>query len=45
MTKPKEELSRSSQAKELVEELNSGKDFSTMAYTYSKGPKALQGGD
>ncbi|TKG02759.1 peptidylprolyl isomerase SurA [Vibrio sp. F13] len=33
------------QAKELVEELNSGKDFSTMAYTYSKGPKALQGGD
>ncbi|MGF1753672.1 peptidylprolyl isomerase SurA [Vibrio makurazakiensis] len=33
------------QATELVEELNSGKDFSTMAYTYSKGPKALQGGD
>ncbi|MEZ8281489.1 peptidylprolyl isomerase SurA [Vibrio splendidus] len=33
------------QAKEVVEELNSGKDFSTMAYTYSKGPKALQGGD
>ncbi|KAB0463345.1 MULTISPECIES: peptidylprolyl isomerase SurA [Vibrio] len=33
------------QAKELVEALNSGKDFSTMAYTYSKGPKALQGGD
>ncbi|MGO2319248.1 MAG: peptidylprolyl isomerase SurA [Vibrio toranzoniae] len=33
------------QAKDLVEALNSGKDFSTMAYTYSKGPKALQGGD
>ncbi|WP_434566587.1 peptidylprolyl isomerase SurA [Vibrio chagasii] len=39
----KEELE--AQAKELVQELNSGKDFSTMAYTYSKGPKALQGGD
>ena len=39
----KEELE--AQAKEVVEELNSGKDFSTMAYTYSKGPKALQGGD
>ena len=39
----KEELE--AQATELVEELNSGKDFSTMAYTYSKGPKALQGGD
>ena len=39
----KEELE--AQAKELVEELNLGKDFSTMAYTYSKGPKALQGGD
>lgn len=39
----KEELE--AQAKELVEELNSGKDFNTMAYTYSKGPKALQGGD
>ena len=33
------------QAKDLVEALNSGKDFTTMAYTYSKGPKALQGGD
>lgn len=41
--KTKEELEV--QAKELVEALNSGKDFSTMAYTYSKGPKALQGGD
>ncbi|NAZ92649.1 peptidylprolyl isomerase SurA [Vibrio toranzoniae] len=39
----KEELE--AQAKDLVEALNSGKDFSTMAYTYSKGPKALQGGD
>ncbi|WP_172380435.1 peptidylprolyl isomerase SurA [Vibrio sp. Vb339] len=39
----KEELE--AQTTELVEELNSGKDFSTMAYTYSKGPKALQGGD
>ncbi|MEZ9455161.1 peptidylprolyl isomerase SurA [Vibrio splendidus] len=39
----KEELE--AQTKEVVEELNSGKDFSTMAYTYSKGPKALQGGD
>ncbi|MCK8077917.1 peptidylprolyl isomerase SurA [Vibrio sp. 1CM2L] len=39
----KEELE--AQATELVEELNSGEDFSTMAYTYSKGPKALQGGD
>ncbi|MDC5704209.1 peptidylprolyl isomerase SurA [Vibrio europaeus] len=29
----------------LVKELKNGADFSTMAYTYSKGPKALQGGD
>ncbi|MEF1289028.1 peptidylprolyl isomerase SurA [Vibrio sp. M260118] len=33
------------EAKRLVKELNNGADFSTMAYTYSKGPKALQGGD
>lgn len=33
------------QAKAIVEKLNNGADFSTMAYTYSKGPKALQGGD
>ncbi|MGD8173120.1 peptidylprolyl isomerase SurA [Vibrio sp. TRT 21S02] len=33
------------QAKELVKKLKKGADFSTMAYTYSKGPKALQGGD
>ncbi|WP_454441237.1 peptidylprolyl isomerase SurA [Vibrio bathopelagicus] len=39
----KEELE--AQATDLVDELNNGKDFSTMAYTYSKGPKALQGGD
>ncbi|MEZ8289899.1 peptidylprolyl isomerase SurA [Vibrio sp. 10N.237.312.B06] len=39
----KEELE--AQATDLVEELNNGKDFSSMAYTYSKGPKALQGGD
>ncbi|CCN71873.1 peptidylprolyl isomerase SurA [Vibrio nigripulchritudo] len=33
------------QAKQLVSQINAGKDFKTMAYTYSKGPKALQGGD
>tara|TARA_Y100001956_G_scaffold81606_1_gene99661 strand:- start:2395 stop:3690 length:1296 start_codon:yes stop_codon:yes gene_type:complete len=33
------------QAKEIVAKLNGGADFATMAYTYSKGPKALQGGD
>ncbi|MBD1575264.1 MULTISPECIES: peptidylprolyl isomerase SurA [Vibrio] len=33
------------QAKELVERLKQGEDFSTLAYTYSKGPKALEGGD
>ncbi|MGF1762396.1 peptidylprolyl isomerase SurA [Aliivibrio kagoshimensis] len=33
------------QANELVERLKQGADFSTMAYTYSKGPKALNGGD
>ncbi|AUI85224.1 peptidylprolyl isomerase SurA [Vibrio azureus] len=33
------------QAKALVKRLKAGEDFSTMAYTYSKGPKALQGGD
>ncbi|WP_428772870.1 peptidylprolyl isomerase SurA [Vibrio sp.] len=33
------------QAKKLVEQLKDGEDFATMAYTYSKGPKALQGGD
>ncbi|MDG3087065.1 peptidylprolyl isomerase SurA [Vibrio hannami] len=39
----KKELEK--QAKELVEKLNAGEDFSTMAYTYSKGPKALEGGN
>ena len=33
------------QAEELVSRLKQGEDFSTLAYTYSKGPKALQGGD
>ncbi|PMH39856.1 peptidylprolyl isomerase SurA [Vibrio sp. 10N.286.49.B3] len=33
------------QAEEIVDQLNNGADFSTMAYTYSKGPKALEGGD
>ncbi|NOI82904.1 peptidylprolyl isomerase SurA [Vibrio tubiashii] len=33
------------EANQLVKELKNGADFSTMAYTYSKGPKALQGGD
>ncbi|OEF22971.1 peptidylprolyl isomerase SurA [Vibrio rumoiensis] len=33
------------QAQELVSRLKQGEDFSTLAYTYSKGPKALQGGD
>ena len=33
------------QAKDLTERLKQGADFATMAYTYSKGPKALQGGD
>lgn len=33
------------QANQLVDKLTKGEDFSTMAYTYSKGPKALQGGD
>ncbi|MGC9401802.1 peptidylprolyl isomerase SurA [Vibrio genomosp. F10] len=33
------------QANELVQQLQDGADFKTMAYTYSKGPKALEGGD
>ncbi|MGL5429377.1 MAG: peptidylprolyl isomerase SurA [Vibrio sp.] len=32
-------------AKQLVGELQNGADFAQLAYTYSKGPKALQGGD
>ena len=33
------------QAMEIVSELEKGADFKTMAYTFSKGPKALKGGD
>lgn len=33
------------EAQDLIERLKQGDDFSTLAYTYSKGPKALQGGD
>ncbi|WP_413285265.1 peptidylprolyl isomerase SurA [Vibrio sp. MA40-2] len=33
------------EAKDIVNKLNEGEDFSTMAITYSKGPKALSGGD
>lgn len=33
------------QAQELVTRLKDGADFRTMALTYSKGPRALQGGD
>ncbi len=33
------------QAIDIVSELNKGADFKTMAYTFSKGPKALKGGD
>ena len=33
------------QANELIEKLKNGEDFAKLAYTYSKGPKALQGGD
>ncbi|OIQ24204.1 peptidylprolyl isomerase SurA [uncultured Vibrio sp.] len=32
-------------ANDLVKKLNDGESFETMAYTYSKGPKALEGGD
>ncbi|CAH0526834.1 peptidylprolyl isomerase SurA [Vibrio hippocampi] len=33
------------QANELTQRLKQGEDFATMAITYSKGPKALEGGD
>ncbi|WP_194438454.1 peptidylprolyl isomerase SurA [Vibrio fluminensis] len=33
------------QAEELVKRIKNGEDFEKLAYTYSKGPKALQGGD
>ncbi|GAA5269376.1 peptidylprolyl isomerase SurA [Vibrio cholerae] len=32
-------------ANKLVKDLRNGADFAQMAYAYSKGPKALQGGD
>ncbi|RWX54037.1 peptidylprolyl isomerase SurA [Photobacterium chitinilyticum] len=32
------------QANQLVKELKNGADFANLAYSYSKGPKALQGG-
>lgn len=32
-------------AKGIIEQLNSGTPFNTLALTYSKGPKALKGGD
>ncbi|MDV7105809.1 peptidylprolyl isomerase SurA [Vibrio sp. TH_r3] len=33
------------EAKDIVDKLNAGENFSTMAITHSKGPKALNGGD
>lgn len=33
------------QAQQIIEKLNQGEDFSKMAITYSKGPKALEGGN
>ncbi len=33
------------EANELVKKLKNGEDFAKLAYAYSKGPKALQGGD
>ncbi len=33
------------QAADLVSRIGDGEDFATLAYTYSKGPKALSGGD
>lgn len=33
------------QALQLMDELKQGADFASLAYRYSKGPKALQGGD
>ncbi|NLS12377.1 peptidylprolyl isomerase SurA [Vibrio sp. SM6] len=33
------------QAQDIITKYNQGEDFSTLAYTYSKGPKALEGGD
>lgn len=33
------------EAEDLIDRINRGEDFATLAYTYSKGPKALEGGD
>lgn len=33
------------QAQQIVDELKNGADFANLAYSYSKGPKALQGGE
>lgn len=33
------------QANDIMDQLNQGEDFATLAYTYSNGPKALEGGD
>lgn len=33
------------EANDIVEKLNQGEDFATMAISYSKGPKALEGGN
>lgn len=33
------------QANQLIAELEAGADFTNLAYTHSKGPKALEGGD
>ncbi|MBS9877740.1 peptidylprolyl isomerase SurA [Vibrio sp. 665] len=41
----KEKSAVEAEAKALAKKLNEGADFTEMAYTYSKGPKALQGGD
>ncbi|MDF4304950.1 peptidylprolyl isomerase, partial [Vibrio parahaemolyticus] len=41
----KEKSAVEAEAKALAKKLNEGADFTEMAYTDSKGPKALQGGD
>ncbi len=41
----KDKSETEAEAQALAEKINNGADFSEMAYTYSKGPKALQGGD
>ncbi|MGF1700681.1 peptidylprolyl isomerase SurA [Photobacterium makurazakiensis] len=33
------------QAKQIISELQGGADFANLAYSYSKGPKALEGGE